>query len=152
GHDQTAALAQGTLDRLTEPFELDGQPVQLSATLGITRYPDDGADSSDLLQKAELTMTLAKRHARSGYQFYVASVDREMRRRRDLDRDLLLALDNRQLHLVYQPQIDYRTRRIRGVEVLLRWQHPVHGPIAPDHFIPLAEQHRSILPIGRWTS
>jgi diguanylate cyclase (GGDEF)-like protein len=150
GHDQTAALAQGILDRLTEPFELDGQPVQLSATLGITRYPDDGADSSDLLQKAELTMTLAKRHARSGYQFYVASVDREMRRRRDLDRDLLLALDNRQLHLVYQPQIDYRTRRIRGVEVLLRWQHPVHGPIAPDHFIPLAEQNGSILPIGSW--
>ena len=147
---EAAELAQSILDSLDEPFELDGQPVQLRATLGITLYPEDGADSSDLLQKAELTMTLAKRRARNRYQFYVASVDREMRRRRELDRDLLQALDNGQLHLVYQPQIDYRGQRICGVEVLLRWQHPLHGPIAPDHFIPLAEQNGSILPIGDW--
>lgn len=147
---QAAELAQAILDSLDEPFELDGQPVQLRATVGITLYPDDGADSSDLLQKAELTMTLAKRRSRNRYQFYIASIDREMRRRRELDRDLLLALDSGQLHLVYQPQIDYHTQRICGVEVLLRWQHPLHGPIAPDYFIPLAEQNGSILPIGAW--
>ncbi len=95
-------------------------------------------------------MTLAKRRARNRYQFYIASVDREMRRRRELDKDLLQALACDQLHLVYQPQIDYRTQHICGVEVLLRWQHPLHGPIAPDHFIPLAEQNGSILPIGAW--
>ena len=147
---QAAELAQSILDSLDEPFELDGQPVTLRATLGIALYPEDGADSGDLLQKAELTMTLAKRRARNRYQFYVASVDREMRRRRELDKDLLQALASEQLHLVYQPQIDYRTQRICGVEVLLRWQHPLHGPIAPDHFIPLAEQNGSILPIGVW--
>ena len=147
---QAAELAQSILDSLDEPFELDGQPVPLRATLGIALYPEDGADSGDLLQKAELTMTLAKRRSRNRYQFYVASVDREMRRRRELDKDLLQALASEQLHLVYQPQIDYRTQRICGVEVLLRWQHPLHGPIAPDHFIPLAEQNGSILPIGAW--
>ena len=147
---QAAELAQNILDSLDEPFELDGQPVPLRATLGIALYPEDGADSGDLLQKAELTMTLAKHRARNRYQFYVASVDREMRRRRELDKDLLQALASEQLHLVYQTQIDYRTQRICGVEVLLRWQHPLHGPIAPDHFIPLAEQNGSILPIGAW--
>ena len=147
---QAAELAQNILDSLDEPFELDGQQVPLRATLGIALYPEDGADSGDLLQKAELTMTLAKHRARNRYQFYVASVDREMRRRRELDKDLLQALASEQLHLVYQTQIDYRTQRICGVEVLLRWQHPLHGPIAPDHFIPLAEQNGSILPIGAW--
>ena len=147
---QAAELAQSILDSLDEPFQLDGQPVRLYATLGITLYPEDGADAGDLLQKAELTMTLAKRRARNRYQFYVASVDREMRWRRELDKDLLQALASDQLHLVYQPQIDYHTQRICGVEVLLRWQHPLHGPIAPDHFIPLAEQNGSILPIGAW--
>ena len=147
---QAAELAQSILDCLDEPFELDGQAVKLRATLGITLYPEDGADCGDLLQKAELTMTLAKRRFRNRYQFYVASVDREMRRRRELDKDLLQALASDQFHLVYQPQIDYRTQRICGVEVLLRWQHPQHGAIAPDHFIPVAEQNGSILPIGAW--
>ena len=81
-------------------------------------------------------MTLAKSRSRNRYQFYIASVDSEMRRRRELEKDLREALNRNELHLVYQPQVDYRDHRVVGVEALLRWQHPQHGFVPPDLFIP----------------
>ena len=95
-------------------------------------------------------MTLAKSRSRNRYQFYIASVDSEMRRRRELEKDLRDALALNQLHLVYQPQVDYRDHSVVGVEALLRWQHPQHGFVPPDLFIPLAEQNGTIIPIGEW--
>ena len=95
-------------------------------------------------------MTLAKSRSRNRYQFYIASVDSEMRRRRELEKDLRDALSREQLHLVYQPQISYRDHQVVGVEALLRWQHPEHGLVPPDLFIPLAEQNGTIIPIGEW--
>ncbi|HHJ4328561.1 TPA: putative bifunctional diguanylate cyclase/phosphodiesterase, partial [Klebsiella pneumoniae] len=128
----------------------DGRPVRLSATIGITLFPEDGDSTEKLLQKAEQTMTLAKDRSRGRYQFYVASVDSEMRRRRELDKDLRDVLARNELQLVYQPQIDYRSQQVVGVEALLRWSHPEHGFISPDVFIPLAEQNGSIIAIGEW--
>jgi len=84
------------------------------------------------------------------YQFYIASVDSEMRRRRELEKDLREALSRNQLYLVYQPQISYRDHRVVGVEALLRWQHPELGMVPPDQFIPLAEQNGYIITIGEW--
>jgi EAL domain-containing protein (putative c-di-GMP-specific phosphodiesterase class I) len=95
-------------------------------------------------------MTLAKNRSRNRYQFYIASVDSEMRRRRELEKDLREALTQNQLYLVYQPQINYRDHRVVGVEALLRWQHPQHGLVPPDLFIPLAEQNGTIIAIGEW--
>lgn len=95
-------------------------------------------------------MTLAKARSRNRYQFYIASVDSEMRRRRELEKDLREALPRNQLYLVYQPQISYRDHRVVGVEALLRWQHPELGMVPPDQFIPLAEQNGSIISIGEW--
>ena len=95
-------------------------------------------------------MTLAKARSRNRYQFYIASVDSEMRRRRELEKDLREALPRNQLYLVYQPQISYRDHRVVGVEALLRWQHPELGMVPPDQFIPLAEQNGSIIRIGEW--
>ncbi len=112
--------------------------------------PEDGETTEKLLQKAEQTMTLAKTRSRNRYQFYIASVDSEMRRRRELEKDLRDALQRHELHLVYQPQVDYRDHRVVGVEALLRWQHPLHGFVPPDLFIPLAEQNGSIFSIGEW--
>lgn len=109
-----------------------------------------GETTEKLLQKAEQTMTLAKTRSRNRYQFYIASVDSEMRRRRELEKDLRDALQRHELHLVYQPQVDYRDHRVVGVEALLRWQHPLHGFVPPDLFIPLAEQNGSIFSIGEW--
>lgn len=147
---EAAELAQSVLDDLELPFLLDQHEVRLRATIGITLFPEDGDSTEKLLQKAEQTMTLAKSRSRNRYQFYIASVDSEMRRRRELEKDLRDALAQNQLHLVYQPQVDYRDHRVVGVEALLRWQHPQHGFVPPDLFIPLAEQNGTIIPIGEW--
>ncbi|MDD1509170.1 putative bifunctional diguanylate cyclase/phosphodiesterase [Pseudomonas sp. CNPSo 3701] len=147
---EAAELAQNVLDDLETPFTLDDHQVQLRATIGITLFPEDGDSPEKLLQKAEQTMTLAKSRSRNRYQFYIASVDSEMRRRRELEKDLRDALALNQLHVVYQPQISYRDHSVVGVEALLRWQHPQHGFVGPDLFIPLAEQNGSIIPIGEW--
>ncbi len=145
-----AELAQALLDDLENPIEFDGDPIRLRATIGITLYPEDGDNTEKLLQKAEQTMTLAKSRSRNRYQFYVASIDSEMRARRELEKDLSEALKRNEFHLVYQPQVDYRQNRITGVEALIRWKHPQGKLVPPDLFIPLAEQNGSIIEIGKW--
>ena len=147
---EAAELAQTILDDLEQPFVLEHEEIRLRATIGITLFPEDGDSTEKLLQKAEQTMTLAKSRSRNRYQFYIASVDSEMRRRRELEKDLREALALNQLFLVYQPQVDYRDHQIVGVEALLRWQHPQHGLVPPDLFIPLAEQNGTIIAIGEW--
>lgn len=147
---EAAELAQKVLDDLERPVTLDEQQIRLRATIGITLYPEDGDSTEKLLQKAEQTMTLAKSRARNRYQFYVASIDSEMRTRRELQNDLAEAVKRGEFHLVYQPQIDYRLKRITGVEALLRWSHPSGKMVPPDIFIPLAEQNGSIIVIGEW--
>jgi diguanylate cyclase (GGDEF)-like protein len=147
---EAAELAQAILDDLEAPFALDHEEIRLRATIGITLFPEDGDSTEKLLQKAEQTMTLAKSRSRNRYQFYIASVDSEMRRRRELEKDLREALAKGQFHLVYQPQISYRDHSVVGVEALIRWQHPEHGFVPPDQFIPLAEQNGTIISIGEW--
>lgn len=147
---EAAELAQNILDDLEAPFDVDGEEIHLRATIGITLFPEDGDSTEKLLQKAEQTMTLAKTRSRNRYQFYIASVDSEMRRRRELEKDLREALVRNQFHLVYQPQISYRDHRVVGVEALIRWTHPEHGFVSPDQFIPLAEQNGTIIAIGEW--
>ena len=147
---EAAELAQNILDNLDTPFALEQQEVRLRATIGITLFPEDGDSTEKLLQKAEQTMTLAKSRSRNRYQFYIASVDSEMRRRRELEKELREALKRNEMHLVFQPQVDYRNHNVVGVEALIRWQHPQHGFVSPDQFIPLAEQNGTIITIGEW--
>ena len=147
---EAAELAQSILDDLEAQFALDDQKIRLRATIGITLFPEDGDSTEKLLQKAEQTMTLAKARSRNRYQFYIASVDSEMRRRRELEKDLREALAREQFTLVYQPQISYRDLRVVGIEALIRWHHPEHGLVPPDLFIPLAEQNGTIIAIGEW--
>jgi len=147
---EAAELAQTILDDLERPVVLDQQNIRLRATIGITLYPEDGDSTEKLLQKAEQTMTLAKNRSRNRYQFYVASIDSQMRTRRELQNDLAEALHRGEFQLVYQPQIDYRLKRITGVEALLRWSHPSGKLVPPDIFIPLAEQNGRIIAIGKW--
>ncbi|UZE97435.1 putative bifunctional diguanylate cyclase/phosphodiesterase [Alkalimarinus alittae] len=145
-----AELAEKLLNRLNEPFLIDDLSINLYTTIGITIFPDDGETADDLLQKSEQTMTLAKTVSRNQFQFYVASVDSEMRERKQMEKDLHQALLNNEFHIVFQPQIDYKNHTIIGAEVLLRWVHPTRGFIPPDIFIPIAEDNGSIVGIGNW--
>lgn len=154
--EQAAALAQNILDSLKEPLVMtqghssELLSVRLNATIGITLYPDDGDNTEILLQQAEQTMQLAKKGARNRYQFFIATIDMEMRKRRRLKKELKDAIASNQLYLLYQPQMNYSSKHIIGVEALLRWQHPELGSVPPDVFIPLAEQSSNIIDIGEW--
>lgn len=153
---QTSELAQKVLFMLQQPFMLNKSQgneeisLLLSATLGIALYPRDADTSELLLQKAEHTLQLAKQGTRNRYAFYEASIDSQWRLRRQLEESLGKAIENQQLHVLYQPQICYASGRLVGAEALLRWHHPEHGWIGPEQFIPIAEQSGSILAIGEW--
>jgi len=147
---EVAELAQHVLTDLSQPLMLNSSNVVVHATIGITLFPDDGMDAGKLLQKAEQTMMLAKTRSRNRFQFYIASVDSEMRMRRELASGLRNALLQNEFHLVYQPQIDLDNQQLIGVEALLRWHHPERGMVPPDLFIPLAEQSGAIIAIGEW--
>jgi diguanylate cyclase (GGDEF)-like protein len=145
-----AALAEDLLNDLNKPFEIDGHSIQLYTTIGIALFPDDSQDADKLLQKAEQTMMLAKTVSRNQFQFYVASIDIEMRERKQLEKDLSSAIKQNEFYVVYQPQISYKDGRVVGAEALLRWLHPTRGLVPPDLFIPIAEVNRSIVDIGKW--
>ncbi|MCL7945058.1 GGDEF domain-containing phosphodiesterase [Marinobacter sp. ATCH36] len=147
---QAANTADRILGALSSPMSFDDQTVTMTATLGIALFPGDAEKGDRLLQSAEQTMALAKESGHNYFQFYVASVDQEIRERKQLEKDLSVALNSHQFHLVYQPQINLETHRIIGAEALIRWEHPEKGLIPPDTFIPVAEMNGSIVEIGQW--
>lgn len=147
---EAATSAEAALSLIHTPVTFDGQQLAMTATMGIALFPSDADQADRLLQCAEQTMALAKQSGQNHFQFYVASIDQEIRDRKQLEKDLSRALDIQQFHLVYQPQINLESKRVIGAEALLRWQHPTRGLVPPDEFIPLAEANGSIVDIGRW--
>jgi diguanylate cyclase (GGDEF)-like protein len=124
---------------LTEPVRLEGMTFDVDGSVGIALYPDHAPDFELLLQRADVAMYLAK-EGRTGVELYQPDKDRNSPERLNLLGDLRRAIDNRELRLHYQPKVSLSTGAVQGVEALLRWRHPVHGPIAPSEFVPLAEQ------------
>ena len=147
---EAAELAQSMLKQLVRPFEVNGETLSVSATVGISLFPDDGQGVDKLLQQSEFAMIMAKSRSNNRYQFYIATIDTEIRQRKKLEMDLHQALDHHELSLVYQPQIDFKNNTLIGAEALLRWKHPEKGAISPDMFIPMAESSLDIIPIGDW--
>ncbi|PCM45283.1 putative bifunctional diguanylate cyclase/phosphodiesterase [Marinobacter sp. ANT_B65] len=147
---QAADTAEAILASISESTGIEGQTISMTATLGIALYPSDAIQPDRLLQSAEQTMMLAKQKGRDHFQFYVASIDQEIRDRKQLEKDLSQALALDQFYVVYQPQVDLETKRVIGAEALLRWDHPVRGLVPPDYFIPFAESNGSIVEIGQW--
>jgi diguanylate cyclase (GGDEF)-like protein/PAS domain S-box-containing protein len=138
GVEQAITIAERFGRALAEPFSVDGTSLYVEASIGIALFPDHGTTPDELLQRADSAMYAAK-GAKSGWQLYEASGGTSPKRVSRLA-ELRTALDDGQLLLHYQPKIDLRTGRITGLEALVRWQHPEHGLIMPDEFIPLVEQ------------
>jgi len=134
---------------LHAPFAVRGISMTLNATLGIALYPDHGESASSLLQHAEVAMYQGKQQ-RSPYALYRPELDRHSLLRLALMSELKGAVEGGQLSLYLQPKLSIRTRNLYGVECLVRWIHPVHGFIAPDEFIPLAEQTGNVCALTRW--
>ena len=145
-----AQFAQGILDALSAPFVLNGERVYVSASIGITAYPNDATTVEDLLKHADQAMYAAKSNGRNRYNYFTKAMQDAAQIRVRLASDLRGALEAGQLHLNYQPVVDLGTGEILKAEALLRWNHPKYGQVSPADFIPIAEETGIIRDIGDW--
>lgn len=145
-------MAQRIMDALLEPVSLDGIALRVSASIGISSFPTDAQSGYVLLRRADMALYRAKEDGRHGYRIFSESAFAGLDAHNDvsLEPDLFTAIERGELHLHYQPQFDTRTGAFVAVEALARWLHPVHGPISPSTFIPIAERNGSIGKLGRW--
>jgi diguanylate cyclase (GGDEF)-like protein len=146
--DGITALARRIVAVMAEPVDLDGQEVQVGASVGVALAT--AGDSGQLLQNADLALYRAKAEGRGTVRFFADEMNVRLRQRKALEHDLRRALAESQLELHYQPQIDLDELRVVGVEALLRWNHPERGMVPPSNFVPLAEETGLILPLGEW--
>jgi diguanylate cyclase (GGDEF)-like protein/PAS domain S-box-containing protein len=145
-----AVAAERLMDEMTAEFVVQGHSFSVNCSLGISIFPEHGADSETLIKNADAAMYSAKENGRNNFRFFTEEMNARVVERLTLENGLRLALEREQLSLVYQPQTDIATGRITGMEALLRWQHPDLGLIPPDKFIRIAENSGLILPIGEW--
>jgi EAL domain-containing protein (putative c-di-GMP-specific phosphodiesterase class I) len=138
------------MDVITAEFVVQGHTLSVSCSVGISIFPEHGMDAETLIKNADAAMYCAKDNGRNSFRFFTADMNAQVVERLTLERSLRLALDKRELFLVYQPQVDIASGRISGLEALLRWQHPELGLVPPDKFIRVAENSGLILPIGEW--
>ncbi|OWR28995.1 hypothetical protein CDO73_16470 [Saccharibacillus sp. O23] len=145
-HDAIAAVE----DALKEPMRIEEHSLHVSTSIGVAIYPADGDTMDELLKNADAAMYRSKKNNGGKAVFFDASIGSESERRLEIDNDLNAVIERNELSLHYQLQMHAQTRRIEGVEALLRWKHPVKGYISPADFIPIAEETGAIKPIGEW--
>ena len=146
----TSRLAARIVGVLAEPFEVGGLLLRCGGSVGAAVFGPGIADSAHLLQQADAAMYQAKTEGRGCFRFYNAQIESEVQDRRELARDLRTALASGELRLDFQALYDHSGGRLRGYEALMRWTHPVRGPVPPGVFIPLAEEGHLIETLGAW--
>jgi len=145
-----AVATERIVNLMTAGFVVRGHPVNVSCSIGVSIFPEHSADCETLIKNADAAMYSAKENGRNRFQFFTEDMNAQGVERLTLENSLRLALDKKELFLVYQPQMDIATGRITGLEALLRWQHPDLGLVPPDKFIRIAENSGLIVPIGEW--
>lgn len=147
---QVSQVARQILTALVKEHPLDGQLIHITASIGISTFPEDGRDEFSLMKHADVAMYRAKDGGKNNFQFYSAQMDLHSAAQLALESSLRRALERDELLLHYQAKVEAQSGRITGMEVLVRWQHPELGLMHPEHFIPLAEETGLIVPLTKW--
>lgn len=142
-------IVEKIYEELERPFEIGQEKITVGMSIGISLFPADGQTLSELIKKADMAMYRAKKHNKR-YQFYNVSRDTFASERLQIESMLRQSLTDNQLVIYYQPQVNIKTKKIVGVEALVRWQHPQHGLLLPAKFIAMAEETGLIVPLGEW--
>jgi predicted signal transduction protein with EAL and GGDEF domain len=148
GHleDYTNKIIKG----FSEPFNIDGNAISTSVSIGISLFPDNGRDVDSLLKCADMAMYKVKERGKNGFCYYSSILNDEIQARVNIEKYLKKALDNNEFILYYQPQVDVKTKKIEAFEALIRWQSPELGMVSPLDFINVAEEIGFIVPLGEW--
>lgn len=147
--EDAAMVAQRILAQLRTPFHLRTHKIFIGGSLGISLYPSQGRTSSELMKHADLAMYYAKAQGRNNYQFYNTQLSNSLQHKLAIEHALHSALDNDELHLVFQPQVGDQGQ-VQGLEALVRWHHPILGKVPPSKFIPIAEESQLITSLTDW--
>lgn len=150
GVDQAAHVAASVLNAISQEFVLEPHRLHVSTSIGISIYPDDGADIDTLIRNADLAMYHAKESGRNGFQFFSPEMNAQIVERVAFENDLRRALREQQFVLEYEAQIDIASARPLAAEALIRWRHPMLGLLRPERFIAVAEDCGLMVPIGHW--
>jgi diguanylate cyclase (GGDEF)-like protein/PAS domain S-box-containing protein len=148
--EDAALSAQKILTVAGMPHRLEEHDLEITLSIGISIYPDDGTDAETLVRNADIAMLNAKESGRNNYQFFKPAMNQHALERQSIEGSLRHALDRGEFVLHYQPKMDLSAETLTGAEALIRWQQPERGIVFPRNFIPIAEQCGYIVPIGRW--
>ena len=147
---ELSAIIERIQKQLKSPWLIQTHPIQITSSVGIALYPADGTDIVTLMKHSDIAMYQAKKQGRDQYQFFTQELNTNIQHLIELDKEMKRALEHSEYELYYQPKIDLHSGEIVGAEALIRWISPEKGMIAPDHFIPLAEENGFIVKLGEW--